>query len=221
MASFHRLELLKRAVQRDGLGAGLKLIWQSIHQAVSGQRRLLFAMTGEEALAIKTNQEETGFTVTCYENYEDISPELRQLISENGRHLWWNVAENLGSGAKLWVGTVNGTPLSFAQTRSGETIDVYFFPMTEDCILISHCVTLPEARGQGLYMKMLRQICCMYGALGARRLYIDCTDFNLSSARGIRAAGFHDIGRGIHFRSGKLAWFQETPPSVSRLSRAR
>ncbi len=221
MASFHRLELLKRTYRRDGAGASVTFVWKSVYQAIFGQQRLLFALTGADAQAAPAKNSHDDLVITCYKAFEDLPSDLIDEIADNGRYLWWNVKKNMGNGAKLWVGTQNGAALSFAQTRSGETIDVYFFPMTETCTLISHCVTLPDARGQGLYSRMLRHISSELGASGTSRVYIDCTDFNVSSENGIRAAGFHFIGRGVHHRSGKISWFQETPPSVSRLSQEK
>lgn len=213
---FHRVQLLKHAWARGGPRAALALAVNSVRDMILGQHRLLFAMTGAQAAATEATLPD-GFVIRRYESWDQIDAGLRKVLSENSRYIWWDTQKNLDGGAQLWVGARDGVPVSFAQTRGGDIMGAYFFPMTSNCELISHCVTLPSARGQGYYVHMLRHACQALGKAGASRVYIDCTDFNTSSARGIEAAGFHRIGRGVHRRSGALVWYQETPPSVAVL----
>jgi len=216
---FHRVQLLKHAWARGGPRAALALAINSVRDLILGQHRLLFAMTGAQAAKTDAHLPD-GFVIQSYETWGQIGAALRAVLSENSRYIWWNTQKNLEGGAQFWVGARDGVPVSFAHTRGGDIIGAYFFPMTGTCELISHCVTLPTARGQGYYVHMLRHICQSLGQSGAGRVYIDCTDFNTSSARGIEAAGFHQIGRGVHRRSGALVWYQESPPSVVKLSKS-
>ncbi|TGD61193.1 hypothetical protein EYC08_19150 [Tabrizicola sp. WMC-M-20] len=217
--TFHRLELIVRTWQSSGATQALDVLRKSLRDAVKGQHRTLFAMTGDFArgLPATTNRH---LDIARYDEWSAIPASVQNALITQKRYLWWDTEAMLATGAELWVGFQEAQPLTFSMTRRGDRVDVYFFPMTETCSLISHCVTLPEARGQGLYVDMLRHISQTLAEDRQNRLYIDCTDFNFASERGIYRAGFRTIGRGVHRRSGTTVWWQETPPSVTRLEAA-
>lgn len=216
MARLHRLELITRTLHEGGVRTAVDMIVKMGRDAVIGQHRMLFAMSGARALAAPADLP-TGFNIRHHEVWDAVSHNLQAQILASARFVWWDVEAMLHAGAELWVGVQDGRPLAYAMTRRGDQVDVYFFPMTERCSLVSHCVTMPEARGQGLYVHMLRHIGRVLASEGQRRLYIDCSDFNFASERGIRRVGYTEIGRGLHRRSGSIVWWQRTPPSVSRM----
>ena len=76
---------------------------------------------------------------------------------------------------------------------------------------------MPEVRRQGFYTQMLHYIGRTLASEGQMRLYIDCSASNVASQRGIRRAGYTEIGCGRHRRSGATLWWQKAPPSVFRL----
>jgi hypothetical protein len=216
MSRLHSLELATRALREHGPVAGFGVFVKLLRDRILGQHRMLFAMTGARALAAKV-EVAAILEIRRYSVWADVPPELRADVATAGQFVWWDVAAMLQSGAEFWVGTTTGRPLAYAMTRRGDRVALYFFPMTERCSLVSHCVTLPEARGRGLYVAMLCHIGRTLALEGQTRLYIDCSDVNFASERGIRRVGYSKIGRGIHRRSGAILWRQETPPSVSRL----
>ena len=220
MPSFHRIELLRRAFRDKGAAGALDIVRRSVRDAALGQHRLLFAMSGEKAARVGRTAPPTPLDIRRRDDWAALEPETRAALAANARFVWWDMERALAAGWVAWVGHEEGAPVSFAMTRRGDRTDAYFFPMTERCALISHCVTLPEARGRGHYVAMLRHVCGALAAEGMDRVYIDCTDFNVSSERGILSAGFLPIGRGVHRRGGALVWRQETPPSVRRLEAA-
>jgi len=216
---FHRLELIVRTWQSGGATQAADVLRKSLRDVVKGQHRTLFAMTGQYAKHMPATVNPDLY-ILHYHDWSAIPEPIRNVLFVQKRYLWWDTKTMLAAGAELWVAVQGGHPLSFAVTRRGDKVDVYFFPMTETCSLISHCVTLPEARGRGLYVDMLRHVGKTLAQDGQNRLYIDCTDFNFASERGIHRAGFLAIGRGVHCRSGATIWWQETPPSVARLEMA-
>lgn len=60
---------------------------------------------------------------------------------------------------------------------------------------ITHCVTLPEFRGLGLYPFAIRSLCRVAVAAGIRRVYMICDVRNLASQRGMQKAGLVPHGR--------------------------
>jgi RimJ/RimL family protein N-acetyltransferase len=57
--------------------------------------------------------------------------------------------------------------------------------------LIACCYTPPEFRGRGLYRKALRAELCQLWRSGYKRIVIETHPDNVSSRKGIEAAGFH------------------------------
>lgn len=216
MRSFHRLELVRREWRSEGAAAAARKGWNLASEVILGQHRLLFAMTGDKAAGIEVSPPE-GLAVRRYGSWDELGPQERAFVNDNARLIHWDVPRSLAAGAVTWIAAKDGTPVSIAQTRRGDRIEVYFFPMTETCVLVSHCMTLPDWRGRGYYEVMLRHVSRELQREGCRRIYIDCLRENKSSQRGIIKAGFLEIGRGIHRRNGSIVWWQETPPSVSRL----
>ncbi len=49
----------------------------------------------------------------------------------------------------------------------------------------------------------------------AEWFFIDCSDWNLPSIRGIEKAGFKKIGYGTHKRNGQLIWHQVAKPDLT------
>jgi len=56
--------------------------------------------------------------------------------------------------------------------------------------LIGPCVTVPEARGRGLYRRALAELGALLQAAGHKRIIIETNPENYASQRGIEAAGY-------------------------------
>ena len=143
--------------------------------------------------------------VTEHNDWSSISPEIRSTLVAHTRHLRWNLQDTVESGGTLWLGLERDLIEGFAITRRGDQIERYFFPLDADCIVISHCMTLLEFRGRGIYPALLQAILYRLST-SCERFYIDCADYLEASARGICKAGFHFIGHGVCHRNGRLEW---------------
>ena len=66
-----------------------------------------------------------------------------------------------------------------------------------DEVEITHCVTLPEFRGRGVYTYMIRTLCAVACQNHVRRVYMITSRDNVASQRGILKAGLRPTG-GIH-----------------------
>jgi RimJ/RimL family protein N-acetyltransferase len=60
---------------------------------------------------------------------------------------------------------------------------------------ITHCFTLPEFRGQGVYVFAIRSLCRIAAMRDVRRVFMITSIQNVASQRGIERAGFHRCGR--------------------------
>lgn len=60
---------------------------------------------------------------------------------------------------------------------------------------ITHCVTLPEFRGRGLYPHAIRGLCRVASERGIERVFMITNHLNVASQRGIEKAGFVRRGK--------------------------
>ncbi len=118
----------------------------------------------------------------------------------------------LDQGGKLWIGRLAERFANLGGTRTGDRMDAYFFPLISQSAVFSHFVTFPGYRGKNLFPAMLVGILRTLAGQGIEIFYIDCTDWNIPSIRGIERAGFQLIGHGRDHGSGKLVWFQTAKP---------
>ncbi len=216
MASYHRLNLILRSFRRDGIVGGFRTIWSLLRDRLVGQYRLLFAMSDDKARGIDISSA-PPLAIRCFESWPELDEDSKAFLAANQDKIHWDVRKHMDEGMAVWIGFANEKPVTIAQTRPGQNVNVYFFPMTERCALVSHCFTTPDARGRGYYVAILKHVCRALADEGFTRIYIDCSDSNLSSERGILSTGFLPIGKGLHRRNGTTRWRQETPPSIRRL----
>jgi RimJ/RimL family protein N-acetyltransferase len=69
---------------------------------------------------------------------------------------------------------------------------------------ITHCITLEEYRGMGLYPYAIRSICQLEAERGTRRVFMITNVRNKSSQRGMQKAGLTYCGRIIRLASSAL-----------------
>lgn len=208
-----RLERIAGVLREGRVLIAMGLTIELGQDVVLGARRIVFAMTCARAAAAPVNLP-ARVEIHRHGIWEGVPQDLRAQISAA---VSWDAAALLGAGAELWVAMRDGRAMAYALTRRGDRVGVYFFPLTERCSLVSHCLTMPEVRRQGFYTQMLHYIGRTLASEGQMRLYIDCSASNVASQRGIRRAGYTEIGRGRHRRSGATLWWQKAPPSVFRL----
>ncbi len=74
---------------------------------------------------------------------------------------------------------------------------------------ITHCFTLPEFRGRGVYVFAIRSLCGIAATRGVGRIFMITSINNLASQRGIERAGFRRCGQifrwSLPYLSSRLA----------------
>ena len=217
MRKFHRLEVICRANRKEGLRGFVSTAFRVLRSQLLGQRRLIFGLVPSD-LKLKPPIKIPGYEVVSITSSNVIDNVLRDKFTQYSRYIWWDTDTMLTKGACLWVGYLNGEFANITWTRTGDKIRSYFFPMTPECVLVSHSVTIPEYRGRGLYPAILTEVIRALADQGFKRFYIDCTDWNQSSSRVIERIGFSLMGRGKCKRKGRLAWYQESPPDFTQIN---
>lgn len=219
---YHRIELIKRSFQRDGLAAFILTCGRLVRSGLYGQHRLIYVSRSFDRAAEPTPQNEhDGMMVCSHVTLNTIPPYIQEQLDQNRRYIWWNYREMLARGIRHWCAESAGALVGLAVTRLPDEIDRYFFPLQSPAILISHCVTLPGFRGNRIYPRMLSAIMAQMRSDGCGPFIIDCADYNESSRVVIERSGFALLGRGVHKRNGTLLWMQDAPPALSEVCAAR
>ena len=215
MGKYHRLEVISRSFFEGGLRDLICTSFRIARSGLFGQRRLIFGRmpSAQHLIPPGKGSDCKIVSITSSDMIDDV---LKDNFLQYRRYMGWDTETMLRKGACLWVVYLNGELAHVSWTRTGDKIRSYFFPMTPECVLISHSVTIPEFRGRGLFPVVLEEIVRMLAQKGFKRFYIDCSDWNQSSKRAIERAGFSLIGRGKCKRKGRLAWYQESPPDFTQ-----
>ncbi|MCK4913615.1 MAG: hypothetical protein KAS69_03330 [Planctomycetes bacterium] len=158
---------------------------------------------------VKEPLEMPGYRIEVIESYEMISASLRNELSQLKKEIGYDIGTLFDNGASLWVARLDDKVAHIAWTQTGDKVGRYFFPLTSDYIMISHCCTLPAYRGSHIYPVTLTKLVSALGRRGNKRFFVACSDCNLASIRGIERAGFRLIGRGKVKRCNRLIWYQK------------
>ena len=192
--------------RRNGVIAGFETAFRVARNIIWGDARLLFLM-GRNDLAT-CGKPAPRLRVVRFDRETGINANLQQMIERHRRHLWWDIDGLLKSGHVFYAGYAEEEMCCFAAIRSGPDVERYFFPMGEDWMLISHCVTLPGARGKGFYPELLQHVIHL-NSEWCGTVVIDASDWNRSSAKPIERVGFHRVGLGMHRHGGKILFVSD------------
>ncbi len=219
MKRYHRLEMLWESTRKKGLAGLVRTAGKLGRDFLLGQHRVVFGLYAMTNIDNPTNEDDREFNVTGITSVDTIDEELWLEFSRYRRYIWRDIKAMLDSGRRLWLGYWNGKLACVLWTISGDRQEAYFFPMTDRCTLIAHCVTLPEYRRKGCFTRGLKYVTASLTREGYRRFYVDCSDWNDASRKAIERAGFRRIGRGKCRRRGRLLWYQEATPDIAHLFR--
>jgi len=191
--SSYGLEVLRDAARNRGFKGLVSASLKIIRSKVFGQRRLIFVVDplGSD---LASPIEVPNYKILSIPHGDMINEALKKELIEHQHYILPNTETLLTKGGQLWAGYLNGQLAHVACTRTGDAIGAYFFPMTAECVLISHCVTFPAYRGHSLYPATLMHIVRTLAGKSFKLFYIDCCDWNGPSERAIRRAGFHLLG---------------------------
>jgi len=130
-------------------------------------------------------------------------PEAIRILSGAGRE--YDLTENHRqempqqlAGGELLVSGWHDDKLVFygwAQFRQRRLARLTSIPIGRDHAFIYRCFTHPDFRGRGAYPGALHFLCRSLAARGCTRVFIDHHVRNVSSAKGIRRAGFQPAGQ--------------------------
>jgi hypothetical protein len=214
MKDFYKLRLVQRVISSKGLGASIVLLLKIIRSKLLGDHRLIFGLAADQLKDLASTKI-PNLEIRQFSALDTLNQALQDKL-ELYAYICGNTKEMFKKGACLWVGYLDGHIASIAYARTGDKVRMYFFPMTSECVLISHCATFPEFRGHSLYATILMNVVNNFATKGFKRFYIDCHDWNTASIKGIKNAGFRLLGRGIA-KNQRLIWYQQSRPVFARI----
>lgn len=135
-----------------------------------------------------TAARDSRFAVSVLREWSDLSAEDVTALQAYGREpLVCAFQQNFSRGWKCVVARCGEQLCSVAWL----TCPLNYRPAGRTAIVIQACFTLPEFRGRSLYPFTLQQAVSL---VEAGPVYIESSVFNESSIRGIKKAGFTEIG---------------------------
>jgi RimJ/RimL family protein N-acetyltransferase len=208
MANHFKLNLLKRTLSSRDFQSFIKLLLAIGRSTMFGSQVLIFQLTPSDIKKVSSIHVADYVTklILCWDMTNE---SLKDKFEKYKRYVMQDPATALRSGKWLWVGYLEDQVAHVAWTTTGDKVGKYFFPLSPDSVLISHCVTLPEYRGMGLFPATLLQVASTLANRGFKCFYIDCQAWNFPSRRGIELAGFRLIGLGKHKRNGRLVFYNQ------------
>lgn len=211
MKVYYTLQLVQRTISRRDIFGSIILLLKIIRSKLFGQRRLIFAMAASDLAFCASPVEATDYEIKEVSSWDMVDQSIRETFADYRQYIWWDTQSMLKEGHTLWLGYLDGQLANVTWTRTGDRVRKYFFPMTSECVLISYSITFPGYRGLHLYPAQLDEIIRILACRGFKRFYTGCYDWNIASARGLRRAGFHFIGRGrgIEKKNGRIIWYPE------------
>jgi hypothetical protein len=209
----YAFELVKHTLSEGKPFKTLTLAWRIGRCKMARQHRLVYSLSAAGLDRVPV-VEIPGYEVEGISSWETVGSSLRREFEKHKQLIYWDVQGFLEQGGKIWLGRLEGRLANLGGTRTGDRMDFYFFPLIPKSAVFSHFVTFPDFRGKNLFQAMMGKILLTLAGQGVEQFYIDCTDWNIPSIRGIERTGFQLIGHGQAGRSGKLVWFQTSKPCV-------
>lgn len=210
---------MRHTISKEDLGGFIALLFKIIRSKFLGRRSLIFRMVPSALPRYTSPIEVADYELREVSSWDMIDQAIRKTFEAYKQYIWWDTQSMLAEGSSFWLGYLDGQLANIIFTTSGDKVRAYYFPMTSECVLISHCVTLPQYRGLHLYSAGLAKIIHTLAGRGFKRFYIGCPDWNTASVQGICRAGFVLLGRGIAKRNGRIVWYQELRPDVAEIYR--
>ena len=198
-------QVVRRGFRDRGLFFGLAQLCRVIRRKLVGDYRLVFRLDRS------TTPPGPGerFQVDQLHRIDQASmsgDHHDSLVKEYSRTTGNDGDAMLRHGRVLWLYLREGRVSSYMWSTSGEHLDHYFFAVPGEAHVFSHAGTVQEDRGMGLMTDVLSTASGRLLSGGAMQLYIDCSDWNMSSRRAIEKAGYALYGHGVHYRNGSSRW---------------
>jgi RimJ/RimL family protein N-acetyltransferase len=209
----YKPQIVKLAILKNPL-LGVLTAFRVARAEIVGGPRLMFTLASSDIGKVPII-EIPDYKVECFSTWPNMGYSLQKELSQNRNYLEWDAEKLFEQGGKLWIGRLKGQLANVGWSRQGNMVRLWFFPLTPTWYVISHCVTLPEFRGLGLFPAMLSYIAHTLCSQGAERFFIDCQSWNYPSIRGVEKVGFQKIGYGMHKRNGRIIWYQVARPDFT------
>lgn len=209
------LQLLKSFIVERDFQELVKVGFKMARSKVFGGKRLVFGLRVNKPDSAAP-VEIAGFKVELFKSWESVDDTVKKPLTQVDSFVIRATESAVKNGGWLWAGYCDGELSNIIMTTKGDDKELYFFPLTEQCVVISHCFTLPKYRRFGFYEAGLMYIVKELAKKGCQVFYIDCLDYNIASIRAIEAAGFRLLGDGRHNGKRRLLWLQKTRPFFAK-----
>lgn len=191
-------QLVRKARQKGFVGPyykGIKGTARFIVESTVVRNEFIFAAT-PQSVAKVTRPPDPGLTLHMIEEYAGIEPykeELERAYYRNYTHRW---KAPFSWGERLVIGTVNGRTACFNWMQEGTSdgFPTYYGRLFAGEARVLRAGVLPEFRRCGVNACVKYLLLQNFFASGVTRVYSECYQFNIPSARTFLRTGFTPIG---------------------------
>lgn len=152
-------------------------------------------------------QEGTGYKIVNRDSESSLEPEESAALQS---HLGPDVYKKQTDMrfdqhySRLWLAKDGSRVLGFAWTVIQNTVEPFYWPLTEKDVHIYHVMVFPENRGKGIAGQILKKIISAYKQEDCQRIYVEVLTSNHSSNRLMCKSGFRVYGVGRRFKRRRL-----------------
>jgi RimJ/RimL family protein N-acetyltransferase len=150
-----------------------------------------------------------GLDIRRYRNWEELDPDVREMIASEPHDFGWDVPKRLAEGWELWAGFMEGRLAALCWTRHRRQAREFWAQLGPHDLLIGPAATAPVFRGRGIFTAMLASIAREAPADRVVQLWVACLQSNVASRRAIERVGFAPVGRAIRTVLGGRQWLAD------------
>jgi len=204
----HRSALLRSSLADEGPFGFVRLFGQIVRDQLLYRKILVFALNTKTEPSNSARPVEQ-LQISSFESWDSVPPNIKTALHSDPRDFWWDPADWMARGWRLWVGLLHGQVVSTSWTRGSKQAADFWFPIGHSNCLIWETVTVRGYRRRGIFTAMLAHIVHQLHQQGCHLAYISCLESNIASRRGIQRCGFQKLGYVAQWKWGAWKWFPE------------
>jgi GNAT superfamily N-acetyltransferase len=181
--------------QRHGLGATVRRAQLALKRTLLADRMVVFYCDLDERRLRKVNLP-TTFKVERITTLAKLSSEHFQEITSfwNPKLASRNIRERFEKGASLWLVECEDRLAGYGWTLQGDTIEPYYFPLSQDDVHFFDFHVFPHHRGRGVNPYLVGNILERLTGSAAGRAFIEAAEWNNAQLSSLHKTPFRCLG---------------------------
>ncbi len=144
----------------------------------------------------RAEQASTPFAVRCIRTLAELNQDHLQQMTGfwNAKIAYDNICERFKRGALLWLAEYENGLAGYGWVLRGDTIEPYYFPLTQRDAHLFDFHVFPQYRGKGVNPYLVNCIFDDLAADGSVRAFIEAAEWNKPQLSSLRKTAFRYLG---------------------------